>query len=186
MTLVKINDTEIFYARYDYISDSWSNVTVISDGFNGIWGWNDGDSEDPDVCVDLIGNVHVVWDDHTDNPAKWGIDKEIMYATFSVTSNQWSNATVISDGYDDVWDWNNETSGDPSIAVDLLGNVHVVWDENTDGIWGTAKQVMYANYSVLTAEWSNGTVISDGYNGVWGWNDGGASDLCCPNKYPSF
>jgi hypothetical protein len=168
------NDTEIMYAKYTFVLGEWSNITIVSDGYNGVWGWNDGQSEDPDIALDLEGNIHVVWDDTTDSLDRWGTDKEIMYAKYTVGTG-WSNATVISDGYGGVWGWNNETSGDPEIAVDNTGNVYVVWDENTvaPGKWGTDKEVMIVNYSASSNLWSNCTVISDGYNGVWGWNTDG-------------
>jgi len=58
----------------------------------------------------------------------------------------------------------------PAIAVDSKGNVHVVWQDYTDGVWGTDMEIMYVKYSPSTG-WSNVTIISDGYSGSY-WNDG--------------
>ncbi len=53
-----------------------------------------------------------------------------------------------------------------------LKNIHVAWDDNTDGVWGTDTEIMYANFTTA-AGWSNATVISDGYGGSF-WNDDGS------------
>jgi hypothetical protein len=108
----------------------------------------------------------VVWKDDTEG--WWGggaiTDEEIMYCNYTAATG-WSNATVISD---DSSSWNNENSQNPSIAVDNLDNLHVVWYDNTNGIWGTDAEIMYCNYTSATG-WSNATVMSDDSSG---WNDG--------------
>ncbi len=141
----------------------YSNATVISDGIQDII-WNDGVSRYPDIALDHLGNVHVVWADDTDGI--WGTDYEIMYASYTASSG-WSFATVISDGYDDIY-WNNDWSVNPVIAIDSSNNIHVVWADETNGIWGTDTEIMHVSYSSSTG-WSNVTVISDGYNNNY-WN----------------
>jgi len=161
-------DREIMYANYT-IATGWSNATVISDGFDGVY-WNDGGSFGPTVVVDSSKKVHVVWWDWTIGP--WGTDMEIMYANYIIT-NGWSNATVISDGFGGVY-WNDGDSGTPAVAVDSKNTVHVVWYDETDGVWGTDTEIMYANYDINTG-WSNATVISDGFGSVY-WNDDFSAD----------
>ena len=151
-----------------------SNITLISDGYNNIY-WNEGYNEVPDMALDPSGNIHVVWKDNTVGIWGGGLDEEIMHAFYD-ESNGWSNATVISDGYSGVY-WNNGSSDNPEIAIDNLGKVHAVWQDNTDGIWGTSIQIMYASYN-QSMGWSNATVISDGYSGVY-WNNDS-------NTYPSI
>ncbi|MHA1377403.1 MAG: hypothetical protein ACTSRG_03365 [Candidatus Helarchaeota archaeon] len=140
-------DSEIMYVNRT--AAGWSNATVISDDSTL---WNNGGSVYPSIAVDSTGNVHVVWSDYTNGT--WGTDSEIMYA--NRTAAGWSNATVISD---DGTLWNDDSSSYPSIAVDSTGNVHVVWQDYTDGEWGTDSEIMYANRTA--AGWSNATVISD-------------------------
>ncbi len=161
-------DTEIMYAYYTTAS-GWSNATVISDGFGGVY-WNDGDSIKPTIVVDSNGIVHAVWYDYTDGI--WGTDIEIMYAYYT-TASGWSNATVISDGHNDIY-WNDGSSYYPEIAVDNNNALHVVWYDSTDGIWGTDFEIMHANYTTASG-WSNASVISDGFGGVH-WNDGSSSN----------
>jgi len=157
-------DTEIMYANF-ITATGWSNATVISDGYDGTY-WNDLSSYYPAITADSSDRVHVVW--HDDTNGVWGIDAEIMYANFT-TATGWSNATVISDGYDGIY-WNDDVSTHPAITVDNSDRVHVVWQDDTDGVWGTDVEIMYANFTTATG-WSNVTVISDGYDGTY-WNDG--------------
>ncbi|KKM60833.1 hypothetical protein LCGC14_1537830 [marine sediment metagenome] len=109
------------YANYN-IATGWSNATVISDGFGGVY-WNNDTSWDPAIAVDSSDTVHVVWWDRTDGP--WGTDTEIMYASYNIATG-WSNATVISDGFGGEY-WNDGDSNIPAIAVDSSNTVHVVW-----------------------------------------------------------
>ena len=160
-------DAEIMYVKYT-TATGWSNVTIISDGLNNIY-WNDGFSNNPAIAVDSGNAVHVVWYDDTDGV--WGTDYEIMYAYFP-SGLGWSLPRIISDGYNGSY-WNDRSSYDPAIAVDSSNAVHVVWSDYTDGVWGTDVEIMYANFT-NTNNWSNITVLSDGFSGVY-WNDGDSS-----------
>jgi len=161
-------DTEIMYATYTD-STGWSNVTIISDGLNGIY-WNDDFSVDPSIAIDSRDKVHVVWEDGTNGV--WGIDVEIMYATYTDSSG-WSTVKIVSDGYGGSY-WNDGYSENPAIAVDSSDKVHVVWQDPTDGVWGTDTEIMYAMYTTATG-WSNVTIISEGYDGIY-WNIAGSYD----------
>ena len=63
-----------------------------------------------------------MWRDITEGG--WGYDSEIMYVNYT-EGNGWSNATIISDGYNGVY-WNDGGSFNPEIAVDNTGRLHVV------------------------------------------------------------
>ncbi|KKK89371.1 hypothetical protein LCGC14_2733760, partial [marine sediment metagenome] len=65
----------------------------------------------------------------------------------------YSNATVVSDGFSGIY-WNDDVSWEPAIAVDSSDAVHVVWQDTTNGIWGTDLEIMYAKYTTATG-WSN-------------------------------
>ena len=160
------SDWEVMYVNYSTLT-GWSNVTIISDGFAGSY-WNNDNSRGPKITIDSRDNLYVVWYDYTDGI--WGTDYEIMYAKYSISAG-WSNATVISDGYGGLWGWNNDISQNPDIIVDNNDNLHVVWEDYTNGTWGIDVEIMYTNYIALTGQWTNATVISDGYGGKWGWNN---------------
>jgi len=155
------NDYEIMYCNYTS-GTGWSNATIISDDSSG---WNDGNSYSPEIAIDNLDNLHVVWRDETDGI--WGDDIEIMYCNYT-SATGWSNATVISD---DSSGWNNEDSQFPSITIDSLNNIHVVWNDYTDGWWGTDAEIMYCNYTSAIG-WSNATVISDDLSN---WNNKGSN-----------
>jgi len=170
------------YVNYT-VGVGWSNATVISDGYQGSY-WNHNVSSDPAIAVDCSGNVHVVWEDGT--PGAWGEggwdysdDLEIMYVNYS-SSAGWSNATVISDGYQGSY-WNHNSSSDPHIAIDNSGGIHAVWEEETPGVWGPGISGSYEDVEVAYVKftpgsgWSNVTIISDGYGGTY-WNHNVSSD----------
>ncbi len=148
-------DQEIMYVNYT--AAGWSNATCISEYYESKL--NIGDSANPSIAIDNIGNLHVVWNDDTDG--QWGTDIDIMYTNYTATG--WSNATVISD---DFTDWNTGLSASPDIAIDNNGVIHVGWTDVTPGPWGSDYEIMYTNYTATG--WSNATVISD----LYGWNDG--------------
>jgi len=156
-------DREIMYAKYS-TQIGWSNITIISDGYNARF-WNDGQSSNPKIAIDGNNHIHVVWSDYTDGV--WGTDIEIMYVNYTDT-NGWSNVSVISDGFEGDY-WNNRTSINPSIVIDGNNTVHVVWEDDTYGVWGVDTEIMYVNRTA-TGSWSNATVISDGFEGSY-WNN---------------
>jgi len=140
------SDSEIMYTKYT--AEGWENATVISDDSSG---WNNDSSSNPSI-VAVDGVVHVVWVDNTNGT--WGTDTEIMYRQY--TGSDWGNVTVISD---DATNWNNGSSNHPEIAKDKSGNVYVVWEDNTDGVWGEDIEIMYTKSTI--SGWLRPTVISD-------------------------
>ena len=114
-----------------------------------------GISEDPSLAVDLYGNVHVAWMDLTDYGGA-GTDKDIFYRRYEV-GNGWTTTEVVS---------TESTSGsdNPSLAVDLSGNVHVAWDDWTNyGGSGPDGDIFYKRYEVGSG-WTTTEVIS-GFTG---------------------
>jgi len=151
-------DWEIMYCNFTP-TNGWSNATVISDDIND---WNNGSSWESAIGVDGLDNIHVIWRDATEGA--WGNDEEIMYCNFTSVGG-WSNATVISD---DATTWNNAGSTNPALAIDNSNIIHVVWQDNTDGIWESDREIMYTNCTT-TGGWANATVVSDD---ATLWNDG--------------
>ncbi|MFX1313840.1 MAG: Ser-Thr-rich GPI-anchored membrane family protein [Promethearchaeota archaeon] len=158
------NDTEIMYSRFSY-DIGWTNATVISDGFNNIF-WNNDSSVNPKIAIDSKDKIHVIWVDYTNG--LWGTDTEIMHVSFTETTG-WSNITLISDEYGNN-SWNDGNSWNPAIAIDKSDNIHIIWEDDTDGIWGGDREIMYKSYEE-TSGWSNVSIISDGHNHIY-WNYG--------------
>lgn len=96
-----------------------------------------------------------------------------MYARFSPESGVLTNISIISDGYAGSY-WNNGKSYSPSIAIDSQEILHIVWTDETSGIWGggsSDSEIMYAKFSPESGLLSNVSVVSDGYESSY-WNDG--------------
>jgi hypothetical protein len=169
-----VDDSEIMYVNYSIASNKWSNVSILSDGWNNVWGWNTDSSEDPAIDVDNSGNVYVIWQDRTMGNWSGDVeDSEIMYVKYTSATGQWSNVTIISDT---ITGWNDGLSADPDISVDTLGNIHVIWEDRTNGTWGDDEEIMWTMYDTSSSDWLNASVISDGYNDIWGWNTGDCDD----------
>ena len=148
-------DDEILYSFND--GSGWTDAVLISDDATQ---WNTGYSNYPDIAIDNTGKIHVVWFDGTDGA--WGSDSEIMYVTNNGTG--WSNVTILSD---DKTHWNIGASHYPSIAIDDNDKIHVVWHDETNGIWGTDNEIMYTYFN--GSKWSKIAIISDN---VTHWNTG--------------
>lgn len=90
---------------------------------------NDALSGEPSMCVDKLGNVHVVWSDSA-KEGNW----EIIYR-MKTSNGEWSDTENIS---------NTKTrSICPKIAVDNNGNLHVVWEE-----WSETFDKIFIYYSM--------------------------------------
>ena len=158
-------DSEIMYSEYIHTLNKWTNPIIISDNSSN---WNDGNSLYPDIAVDELGSVYIVWEDWSIGP--WSYDQgdsEIMYRKFT-PDNGWSDVIIISDNESK---WNTGASKHPSIAVDGDGIVSVVWEEYTAGSWGTDSEVFYRR-SLDGINWGDFMVISDNSSH---WNNGNSN-----------
>ena len=109
------------FFRYRGADGEWSDIETIVDS-----GWG------PDMVVDPLGNVHVVWEVHY-----WG--NRICYRE-RYEGGGWSEMRVIS----------GTSAEQPRIGVDSSGVVHVVWIEgvgmkyrerHSDGSWSEEEAV---------------------------------------------
>ncbi len=81
--------------------------------------WNSGVSASPAVASDSAGNVHVVWQDDTPGA------HDIYYKKSSDSGDIWGTGQRLT--------WNSGGSMYPAVAVDSLGNIHLVWADDTPG-----------------------------------------------------
>jgi len=81
--------------------------------------WTSGGSFHPALAVDPYHNLHLVWHD---NPAG---NFEIYYRKTNTHGSTWTPAERLT--------WNSGQSWEPAIAIDLSGNIHVVWSDGTPG-----------------------------------------------------
>ena len=127
-------------------SNAWTPFEIISTE-------SIGNSDAPSVAVDFLGNVHVVWFDWTDYNGS-GTDADIFYKCWDNTTGTWTMAEVVSTE-------STANSLYPSIAVDNVRNVHVVWQDYTDyNSAGSDADIFYKQRNVTTASWEELEVIS--------------------------
>ncbi len=113
---------DILYRTFNIGHSKWSSVYNVSAG-------TVGSSEFPVLAVDNSGNSHIAWQDRFDLDGA-GTDYDIFYRCYNKVNFTWSDIEVVSTVADDGD--NNEASGQPAIAVDTFGHVHLVWNDIED------------------------------------------------------
>ena len=156
-------DTEIWYINRT--NGKWGSAICVSDDASN---FNTDTSEFPSIAVDSKNGVHIVWEDDHNDPS-WGNDKEILYR--NLTSRAGFGSIIGLSGVG-VNSWNNDESRFPIIAIDPNTDVlHVVWNDDTNGTWGTDIEIFYSN-STNGAIWTNATALSG--IGINAWNNDGS------------
>ena len=140
-------DGDIFYKRWDSISDSWTTTEVVSTE-------SDMGSRNPSLSVDKFGNVHIAWGD-----ISWiggaDPDEDIFYKYWDSSSSSWTTTEVIStEGLAE--------SRVPSLAIDSFNNIHIAWQDHTDYMesGNTDYDIFYERWDSSSSTWSTTEVIS--------------------------
>jgi len=81
--------------------------------------WTEGDSELPALAVDPSGDLHLVWEENRTT------SYEIYYKRSTDGGVTWTKSNMIT--------WTGGWSYSPAVAADSLGNIHVVWSDDTPG-----------------------------------------------------
>jgi hypothetical protein len=122
----------------------WSGIEVLSQT-------SVDDSFYPELAVDSLGNVHVVWYDTTDLE---GSDIDVLYRRWNATSTSWMPIEIVSIG-------STTSSLYPAIATDIHNNAHIVWYDATNYSGaGPDNDVIYRSWNASTDQWSSIQVIS--------------------------
>jgi hypothetical protein len=132
---------EVFYARSTNGGATWSTGKRLT--------WNAGWSLNPRIAVCGSKNLYVVWSDSTP-----GVN-EIYYARSMDGGATWTTAKRLT--------WNAGWSYGPDIAVDLSGNPHVVWYDDTPG----NQELYYIRSADGGASWSAGKRLTWNASGSW-------------------
>ena len=101
----------------------------------------------PEIAVDSEGNLNVVW---WDTPDLYSYNGEIWFSRSTDNGSTWSPAVLIST--------NSESSFNPAIAIDIEGNINVVWQghlKDNDGI-------CFSRSTDYGATWSPAEIVSSG------------------------
>jgi hypothetical protein len=142
-------EQQLYYMFWDGASRVWSSPEEILTRFNG--------AHRPDIAVDSIGDVHVVYDDIVDENGQVA-DFDIWYSRRDKTTGQWDTPKQMND---DGSDFSNAYT--PSIAIDRFDNVHVVWNDHnwTYSATGQDTEIFFRRYDASGGAWSEMTVVSD-------------------------
>jgi hypothetical protein len=100
---------EIFYKKSTNGGASWVTKKLT---------WNSGDSDFPVIATDSNDYIHVVWEDDTPG------DLEIHYKRSTNGGTTWTEKRLT---------WLSGISYRPKIAIDSIGNIHVVWSDKFPG-----------------------------------------------------
>jgi len=139
-------DIDIIYSKRNSVTNEWSGKALISIQ-------STEDSKTPDIAVDPSDNVHIVWMDETDRDGS-GIDQDIFYRMWNVTSSNWGTVKLISSE-------SNAGSYFPSITTDQFSNLHVVYsDESNIQGSGSDSDIVYKQYDANLQTWSTPVVVS--------------------------
>ncbi|MCE7748125.1 MAG: hypothetical protein GPJ51_06990 [Candidatus Heimdallarchaeota archaeon] len=107
----------------------------------------------PSLAVDSTGNIHIAWYDVTDYAGS-GTDGDIFYKRWEDSTSSWTMTEVVSTE-------STGHSGYPSLAVDTLGDVHIVWMDVTDYAGnGTDYDIFYKRWEASTSSWTTTEVLS--------------------------
>nr|MDO8119223.1 hypothetical protein [Candidatus Sigynarchaeota archaeon] len=132
------SSADIFYKQWNATSGTWTTTEVVSSE-------STGSSLQPSISLDAVGNVHVVWVDYSDYDGS-GLDPDIFYKQRNATSGTWTTTEVVSSE-------STDSSLQPSISLDVVGNVHVVWADLN------VYDIFYKRWDIITGEWTAATVI---------------------------
>ena len=148
-------DYDIFYKHWDFSTSSWGSTEVVSTE-------SAGDSWVPDIVVDVEGGVYVVWHDNS-NIISAGADNDIFYKHRVASTGTWTTTEIVS---------TESTLGseNPSLAIDLAGDLHVAWYDNTDYSGaGLDGDIFYKRWDDSISTWTTTEIVTTEGSGDSFW-----------------
>ena len=135
---------DIFYKRKDANTSSWTTTEVISTDSTST-------AYDPVVIVDSTGDVHIIWEELTDDDGEG--DWDIYYKKRDFGTGIWGTAEDISTVSD-------ANSDEPSLAIDSFDNLHIVWCDWANYGPDVDVDIFYRSLDSVTDSWSVTEVLS--------------------------
>ncbi|MDD5773205.1 MAG: hypothetical protein PHX78_07040 [bacterium] len=126
---------EIYYKYFD--GKNWSDDFRITN--------DPASSENPEIAVDNYQNVHIVWRDNRDK-------------TYAIYYKKWNGKIWEPDQRISNITNASASTTNPAITIDILGVIHVVWQDNRDGNY----EIYYKKFD---GKWSEDSrVTNDKFN----------------------
>jgi hypothetical protein len=104
-------NTEIYYRKSPDGGANWAAAKRLTSTL--------GASSHPAIFADASGCLHLVWSDETPG------NGEIYYKKSTDGGTTWSANKRLT--------WTSGQSFEPTMAADLSGNLHVIWEDSTPG-----------------------------------------------------
>lgn len=136
------DDRDVFYRSFDAETNTWGAVELVSEG-------SDEPDQVPSVVGDSDGSPHVVWERRGVND-----DFDIYYTTRQ--GGIWQTPTLISN------DPGNADSRNADIAIDMLGRVYIVWQDDGDVLESGEDFDIYFK-TIVNGEFSSSILVSDNF-----------------------
>ncbi|MFH1287110.1 MAG: hypothetical protein ABII25_00235 [bacterium] len=122
---------EIYYKYFD--GEKWSGDFRLTN--------DPASSEKPEIAVDNYQNVHVIWRDNRDR-------------TYAIYYKKWNGKTWEIDQRLSNIDNASASTTNPAVTADILGVIHVVWQDNRDGNY----EIYYKKFD---GKWSEDSRITN-------------------------
>ena len=120
---------EIYYKKSTDSGNSWTANKRLT--------WTSNGSENADIGIDSLDNIHVVWDESNSDRSFW----EIYFKRSTNGGLSWSTKRLT---------WNPGFSSDPKIKIDTTNHIHIVWRDTTPG----ADEIYYKKSTNGGLSWS--------------------------------
>lgn len=126
---------DILFSHSSDNGTSWSSPINISK--------NNGDSKRPAMTMDSDGNLNISWEDNTSG------NFEIYFSRSMDKGASWSPVVNISK--------NSSLSFKPAMAMDSVGNLSIIWEDNSNGDY----EIYFSRSTDNGGSWSPALKISN-------------------------
>jgi len=116
--------------------------------------WTPSYSWGQTIAADSSGNVHVAWYDYWESA-----NTEIFYRRSTDGGTTWEPSQRLT--------WTSGGSYNPSMAVDLSGNLHLIWEDSPSGM----RDIFYRKSTDAGATWTPSQRLT------WNWGTSSNGDV---------
>ncbi len=122
------DDGDVYIARYNPDTDaSWSAPVQVNDDATTV------EQSQPQVTVDVDGNVYAVWEDRREESGESDPESDVYFSRW-ISGTVWSAANWITNTR--LSDASMIWAGEPDIVVGSTGTLHAAWVEKVDTCQG--------------------------------------------------